>query len=184
MEVKKLEKKKKQKYSLSFLFFFFFFFSPPFFETIPPPITTISPGGDAPLTEMTVTLATSSTRFSAALNAAGKISVAGAVRSAGGAGDDSGPAPFLTRVGAFDVDLALEGIVLLTRQTDQPGIIAAVSAVLGEAGINISFMTVSRTGRGRDAVMALGVDSQPDADLLAKITGLAGITEFALVKED
>lgn len=51
-------------------------------------------------------------------------------------------------------------------------------------GINISFMTVSRTGRGRDAVMALGVDSQPDADLLAKITGLAGITEFALVKED
>lgn len=45
-------------------------------------------------------------------------------------------------------------------------------------------MTVSRTGRGRDAVMALGVDSQPDADLLAKITGLAGITEFALVKED
>ena len=140
-------------------------------------------GGDAPLTEMTVTLATSSTRFSAALNAAGKISVAGAVRAAG-AGDEAGPAPFLTRVGAFDVDLALEGIVLLTRQTDQPGIIAAVSAVLGEAGINISFMTGSRTGRGRDAVMALGVDSQPDADLLAKITGLAGITEFALVKED
>ena len=132
---------------------------------------------------MTVTLATSSTRFSAALNAAGKISVAGAVRAAG-AGDDSGPSPFLTRVGNFEVDLALEGIVLLTRQTDQPGIIAAVSGVLGEAGINISFMTVSRTERGRDAVIALGVDSQPDADLLAKITGLAGITEFALVKED
>ena len=122
---------------------------------------------------MTVTLATSSTRVSAALHAAGKISGAGAVRPAG-PGDDSGPSPFLTRVGAFDVDLALEGIVLLTRQTDQPGIIAAVSAVLGEAGVNISFMTVSRTSRGRDAVMALGVDSQPDADLLAKITGLLG----------
>lgn len=94
---------------------------------------TTTAGGDAPLTEMTVTLATSSTRFSAALNAAGKISVAGAVRAAGAGDEAGGLAPFLTRVGAFDVDLALEGIVLLTRQTDQPGIIAAVSAVLGEA---------------------------------------------------
>lgn len=177
----KVEKKKKtEKEKNSNLLFPFF----PSFSTNQNSPHPNQSGGDAPLTEMTVTLATSSTRFSAALNSSGKISVTGAVRAAGGGGDDSGPSPFLTRVGNFDVDLALEGIVLLTRQTDQPGIIAAVSAVLGEAGINISFMTVSRTGKGRDAVMALGVDSQPDADLLAKITGLAGITEFALVKED
>ena len=39
--------------------------------------------------------------------------------------------------------------------------IAAVGTVLAKHGLNISFMTVTRMGRGQDAVMALGIDSQP-----------------------
>lgn len=37
--------------------------------------------------------------------------------------------------------------MLLVRQEDRPGIIAAVSGILGEADINISFMTVSRSAQ-------------------------------------
>lgn len=33
--------------------------------------------------------------------------------------------------------------MLLVRQQDKPGIIAAVSAILGRESVNISFMTVS-----------------------------------------
>ena len=47
------------------------------------------------------------------------------------------------------------------RQTDQPGIIAAVSSEFAKAAINISFMTVSRVSKGREAIMAIGVDETP-----------------------
>lgn len=138
--------------------------------------STVPAAGDAVLAELTVSLATSATRFSAALDkTGGRIAVSGAVRDG---------VPYLTRVGAFDTELGIDGIVLLTRQTDQPGIIAAVSSLLGSAGINISYMTVSRTGRGQDAIMAIGVDAAPPKDVLERIPGVAGVTEFAVVKED
>ena len=51
--------------------------------------------------------------------------------------------------------------MLLIRQQDKPGLIASVSTILGREGINISFMTVARSGPGGDAFMAIGVDSRP-----------------------
>ncbi len=39
----------------------------------------------------------------------------------------------------------MQGSVILVRQKDQPGIIAGVSRILGEADVNISFMTVRAT---------------------------------------
>ena len=54
-----------------------------------------------------------------------------------------------------------QGEVVLVRQTDQPGIIAAVSSEFAKAAINISFMTVSRVSKGREAIMAIGVDETP-----------------------
>lgn len=42
--------------------------------------------------------------------------------------------------------LCLQGSVLLTRQVDQPGIVAGVSSLLAKDSVNISFMTVGRTG--------------------------------------
>ena len=47
-------------------------------------------------------------------------------------------------------------------QTDRPGLIAAVCSVLAKAHINVSFMTVTRTGKGQDAIMAIGLDDKPD----------------------
>lgn len=40
------------------------------------------------------------------------------------------------------VPAPMQGYVLLVRQQDRPGIIAAVSAILGREDVNISFMTV------------------------------------------
>lgn len=76
--------------------------------------------------------------------------------------------------------LDLQGSVLLVLQTDRPGLIAAVGSELASASMNISFMTVSRTQPGKDAVMAIGVDGQPPKSVLDKIPGIDGIKEFAL----
>ncbi len=58
------------------------------------------------LKSLRIALGSSDTRFSAALGADRKISVTGTVK---------GAAPYLTRIGTFDVDLSLDGIILLVR---------------------------------------------------------------------
>ncbi|KAA6429329.1 MAG: d-3-phosphoglycerate chloroplastic-like [Trebouxia sp. A1-2] len=133
--------------------------------------STVPSEGRDVLTSMTVALGTSNSKFSAALNSKGDISVSGTVK---------GGAPFLTSIGNFDVDLVIEGTVLLVLQKDRPGLIAAVGQELAEANVNISFMTVSRTQPGKDAVMAIGVDGQPPQSVLDKIPSISGIKEFAL----
>ncbi|EIE24512.1 phosphoglycerate dehydrogenase [Coccomyxa subellipsoidea C-169] len=135
--------------------------------------STVPAEGKEVLKSLRIALGSSDTRFSAALGTDRKISVTGTVK---------GAAPYLTRIGTFDVDLSLDGIILLTRQKDQPGVISAVSTVLAEAGVNISFMSVSVTP-DNDAVMALGLDMEPTPELLAKLPSLKGITEFAMFSE-
>ncbi len=58
------------------------------------------------LESLKVSLGTSDTKFSAALGNDRRISVAGTVK---------GSQSYLTRVGTFDVDLSLSGIILLVR---------------------------------------------------------------------
>lgn len=55
---------------------------------------------------------------------------------------------YLTQVGTFEVDVAIEGRVVLTRQKDQPGLIAGVAQVLAEDNVNVAYMTVSRLSKG------------------------------------
>ena len=75
---------------------------------------------------------------------------------------------------------ALQGVVLLIRQSDRPGLIGAVGTQLATGGVNISFMTVARTGRGEEAIMAIGVDGNPSQDVLRKIPSIEGISEFTI----
>lgn len=61
--------------------------------------TSVPSEGTAALTGMTVSIVARGSRFSAALNNNGEISISGAVK---------GGRPFLTQIGGFDVDLAAE----------------------------------------------------------------------------
>eukprot|EP00803_Ostreobium_quekettii_P010135 evm.model.scf_531.9 EVM.evm.TU.scf_531.9 scf_531:60082-66578(-) len=135
---------------------------------------TVRSEGRTILTSMSVAIGTASSKFSAAMDTASRIYVEGCVK------DD---VPWLDKIGTFDVDLAMYGYVLLVRQQDQPGIIAACAKVLGEANINISFMTVSRTGKGEDAIMAIGLDDEPTPETLQEIPNIPGVVEVALFRE-
>jgi D-3-phosphoglycerate dehydrogenase / 2-oxoglutarate reductase len=82
----------------------------------------------------------------------------------------------LTEVDGFDVDLRLEGHLLFFRYSDRPGVVGAVGARLGEAGVNIAGAQVSRNRRGGEALMALAVDSAVPADVLGGIAAAIGAT--------
>ena len=90
--------------------------------------------------------------------------------------------PHLTRVGSFPVDVSLEGNLILCRQVDQPGMIGQVGNILGEQNVNVSFMSVGRTVLRTKAIMAIGVDEEPDKETLEKIGKVAAIEEFVVLK--
>ena len=69
----------------------------------------------------------------------------------------------------FDLDLELAPLLVLFRYDDIPGVIGRVGTLLGEAGVNIANMTVSRTRRGEKALMVLTVDSMLPAQLVERI---------------
>lgn len=89
--------------------------------------------------------------------------------------------PHLSRVGSFEVDVSLEGNLILCRQVDQPGMIGKVGGILGESNVNVSFMSVGRTVRRKKAIMAIGVDEEPDKDTLSKIGHVPAVEEFVFL---
>lgn len=50
--------------------------------------------------------------------------------------------------------------------------------------VNISYMSVSRTARDGEAIMAIGIDSEPSAATMEAITKVPGVVECTLFKED
>ncbi|GKE25340.1 hypothetical protein Tco_1436852, partial [Tanacetum coccineum] len=65
--------------------------------------------------------------------------------------------PHLTKVGAFEVDVSLDGNIILCRQFDQPNTIGSVTSILGEENLNISSMSVGSTTQRKQAVMVIAV---------------------------
>ncbi len=93
-------------------------------------------------------------------------------------GDDL---PRLVDLDGFRISTVLQGVKLLTRQQDRPGLVGGVGSVLGEHRINIADMQVGRQDAGTRAVMIMSLDDQPPADVLARIAELPGIQEARLV---
>lgn len=128
-------------------------------------------GGDelAPLDSIQVQLANVTSKFASALGDGADIALAGRVKDG---------VPYLTLVGSFATDISMEGSIILCRQVDQPGMIGRVGSLLGSHNVNISFMSVGRTGPRKQAVMAIGVDDEPDKEVLHEILAIPAIEEM------
>ncbi|KAF6266588.1 D-isomer specific 2-hydroxyacid dehydrogenase [Scenedesmus sp. NREL 46B-D3] len=136
---------------------------------------TIRTEGCDVLSSLSVALGTGKATFSAAVDKTGRIYVEGTVKNG---------TPYLTKVGGFDVELAMQGSVLLCRQRDQPGIVGNVGMALAKSNINISFMTVCRTSRHEEAIMAIGIDDEPTDQTLVDIKDVKGVEEVAVFKDN
>ena len=80
----------------------------------------------------------------------------------------------LVEVDGFDVDLVPAEHMAFFRYHDRPGVVGSVGRLLGEAGVNIAGMQVSRDERGGHALMVLTVDSAVGPGTLAAIVESIG----------
>ncbi|KAL1551839.1 D-3-phosphoglycerate dehydrogenase 2, chloroplastic [Salvia divinorum] len=132
----------------------------------------VDSSSESPIDSIQVQISNVGSKFESALLDNGNISIEGRVKDG---------VPHLTRVGAFSVDVSLEGNLILYRQVDQPGMIGTVGTILGESNVNVSFMSVSRTVKRVKAIVAIGVDEAPNKETLKKIGEVPAIEEFVFL---
>ncbi|OIW16971.1 hypothetical protein TanjilG_32838 [Lupinus angustifolius] len=128
---------------------------------------------EQPVDSIQVQISNVESKFASAVSEGGQISIEGKVKYG---------VPHLTCVGSFGVDVSLEGNLILCRQLDQPGMIGHVGNILGEENVNVSFMSVGRTSLRKKAIMAIGVDEEPNKEALDKIGAVPAIEEFVFLK--
>jgi D-3-phosphoglycerate dehydrogenase len=98
----------------------------------------------------------------------------GAVVSVGG--NLTGPRMIqkLVEVNGFDVEVAISDHMVFVTYEDRPGVVGTVGRLLGEAGVNIAGMQVSRRSAGGDTLMVLTVDSAIPSGTLDDIQSAIG----------
>jgi D-3-phosphoglycerate dehydrogenase len=75
----------------------------------------------------------------------------------------------IVEVNGFDVDLEPTDHLAFFSYGDRPGMVGTVGQILGDAGINIAGMQVSRDAKGGGALVALSVDTAISAETLEEI---------------
>ncbi len=81
--------------------------------------------------------------------------------------------PRIVNVNQFEIEVVPEGTLLVTEHNDKPGVISAISTILGEANINISRMQVGVPDASDKAMAVISVSSPLPADILEKVTDLS-----------
>jgi len=91
------------------------------------------------------------------------------------AGTIIGRSPRIVEMDRLYVDCNITGRFLFVENDDRPGIVGVVGTALGASGVNIANMDLSRTSDRTRAVTVIEVDTEPPADLLAKLRATPGI---------
>lgn len=107
-------------------------------------------------------------------SAAGTVTVAGTLF---GKRDEE----HIVQLYEYPIDLAPERYLCVLRYADRPGVIGRVGTVLGEAGVNIASIKVSRDTIGGVALMGLTVDSPIPAEVAPRIAEAAEATEIRFI---
>jgi D-3-phosphoglycerate dehydrogenase len=91
------------------------------------------------------------------------------------AGTFLGSQPRIVHIAGHNVETAPSGLFLFVENDDRPGIVGVIGTLLGEAGVNIANMNLSRSEDRTRAVTVIEVDSLPSAELIARLKAAPGI---------
>ncbi len=80
-----------------------------------------------------------------------------------------GATPRIVSVNNRPVEARPHGVVLVLENTDRPGIVGRIGTLLGNHGVNIATMSLSRNQEGGTALTVLNLDTAPTELLLAEI---------------
>ncbi|KUK36959.1 MAG: L-serine dehydratase [Clostridia bacterium] len=83
----------------------------------------------------------------------------------------------ITRINQYDLSLTANEPTLIVEHVDRPGVVGRVAGILGDNGINIVEMRVTRGNLTEDKIMVLETYSQVPDEILEAITRLPNVTD-------
>src|SRR5262249_11501209 len=98
-----------------------------------------------------------------------EVSAVGEGRTVSVGGAFFGVTPRIVSINARPVEARPHGVILVLENTDRPGMVGRIGTLLGEHGVNIATMSLSRNQAGGTALTVLNLDSAPDEKLLTQI---------------
>jgi len=90
--------------------------------------------------------------------------------------------PRLVRIDDNWLDMAPTPFMVLTRHQDKPGTMGRIGLILGEAGVNISSMTLARSAPRHDALMLLAVDDEVSDAVAVQIRNNPNVLDVWVIR--
>lgn len=90
--------------------------------------------------------------------------------------------PRLIGINEYTFEMPLQNDIFVAQYKDQPGVVGAVGKALGDEGINIGQMAVSRNVSSGKAIMVLTVDKRVDDSTSKKVTEAVGFEKAKFVR--
>ncbi len=88
----------------------------------------------------------------------------------------------LVRLDDLPLDAYLDGVLLIYRHQDKPGLIGFIGTTLGKHNVNIADMSLGRGQRGGESVAVLNLDDEPPEAAVEEIRAHDGVTAVELVR--
>ena len=83
--------------------------------------------------------------------------------------------PRLVRLDEFHLDAIPEGSMLIVSNDDRPGMVGRIGAALGDAGVNIAYLSLGRDRSGGRAIAIFNLDSPVSDAVLRSIGSIDGV---------
>jgi D-3-phosphoglycerate dehydrogenase len=89
--------------------------------------------------------------------------------------------PRLVHALGYEIEIELVPNMVFVVNADQPGRIGRIGTLLGESGINIALMAVSRNRAGGNALMILALDAPLPPDVAERLRSEPGFVDVRLI---
>ena len=93
-----------------------------------------------------------------------------------------GATPRIVSINSRPVEARPHGVVLVLENTDRPGMVGRIGTLLGEHGVNIATMSLSRNQAGGTALTVLNLDTAPTEELLRDIRASEDIQSAQVIR--
>jgi len=93
-----------------------------------------------------------------------------------------GATPRIISINSRPVEARPHGVVLVLENTDRPGMVGRIGTLLGDYGVNIATMSLSRNQAGGTAFTVLNLDTAPGEDVLSAIRASEDIQSAQVIQ--
>ncbi len=111
-----------------------------------------------------------------------ELSVAAEGKSVSVAGAFFGATPRIVSINSRPVEARPSGVVLVLENTDRPGIVGRIGTLLGDHGVNIATMSLSRNEAGGTALTVLNLDTMMDDEILERIRASEDVKSAQIIQ--